>query len=212
MTKRNGVATFQKRAIFRILGRAATSGNRSRSLAARGHSHCRESATAGAFVSPGFRRGKARRLPHFPIGAPLTDWGVRSARVHSCLLEPRGRREGRERFLPLPPPPLIFLRCQASRENRGLLERCQGAVSRGVKAGGGQIKDCLKTHIKDLSDDCKAVLLKAVNVKACAPDVKQFCADTKPGEGRVEACMKAHIAEVSDACKVAMANAAAGND
>ena len=80
----------------------------------------------------------------------------------------------------------------------------------GVQAGGGEIKDCLKTHIKDLSDDCKAVLLKAVNVKACAADVKQFCADTKAGEGRLEACMKAHVHEVSDACKVAMANAAAG--
>jgi hypothetical protein len=54
----------------------------------------------------------------------------------------------------------------------------------GVQTGGGQIKDCLKTHLKDLSDDCKAVLLKAVNAKACAADVKQFCADTKPGEGR----------------------------
>ena len=80
----------------------------------------------------------------------------------------------------------------------------------GVQAGGGQIKDCLKTHLKDLSDDCKAVLLKVVNAKACAADVKQFCADTKPGKGRIEACMKSHIADVSDACKVAMANAAAG--
>ena len=80
----------------------------------------------------------------------------------------------------------------------------------GVQAGGGEIKDCLKTHIKDLSDDCKAVLLKAVNVKACAADVKQFCADTKAGEGRLEACMKTHVHEVSDACKVAMVNAAAG--
>ena len=80
----------------------------------------------------------------------------------------------------------------------------------GVQAGGGQIKDCLKTHLKDLSDDCKAVLLKVVNAKACAADVKQFCADIKPGEGRVEACMKTHVHEVSDACKVAMANAAAG--
>jgi cysteine rich repeat protein len=79
----------------------------------------------------------------------------------------------------------------------------------GVQPGGGKIRECLKTHIKDLSDDCKAVLLKAVNVKVCAADVKQFCADTKPGEGRVEACMKAHIADVSDACKVAMANEAA---
>ena len=80
----------------------------------------------------------------------------------------------------------------------------------GVQAGGGQIKDCLKTHLADLSDDCKAVLLKVVNAKACAADVKQFCADTKPGEGRIEACMKSHVHEVSDACKVAMANAAAG--
>ena len=82
----------------------------------------------------------------------------------------------------------------------------------GVQAGGGQIKDCLKTHLKDLSDDCKAVLLKVVNAKACADDVKKYCADTKPGEGRVEACMKAHVADVSDACKVAMANAAVGEE
>ena len=80
----------------------------------------------------------------------------------------------------------------------------------GVQAGGGEIKDCLKTHIKDLSDDCKAVLLKVVNAKACAADAKQFCADVTPGEGRLEACMKAHVHEVSDACKVAMVNAAAG--
>ena len=63
----------------------------------------------------------------------------------------------------------------------------------GVQPGGGKIKDCLKTHIKDLSDDCKAVLLKVVNAKACAADAKQFCADVTPGEGRLEACMKAHV-------------------
>ena len=80
----------------------------------------------------------------------------------------------------------------------------------GVQAGGGQIKDCLKTHLADLSDDCKAVLLKVVNAKACADDAKKYCAGIQPGEGRVEACMKAHVADVSDACKVAMANAAAG--
>ena len=80
----------------------------------------------------------------------------------------------------------------------------------GVQAGGGKIRDCLKTHLKDLSDDCKAVLLKVVNAKACAADAKQFCADIKPGEGRLEACMKTHVHEVSDACKVAMVNAAAG--
>jgi hypothetical protein len=80
----------------------------------------------------------------------------------------------------------------------------------GVEAGGGQIKDCLKTHIKDLSEDCKAVLVKVINAKACADDAKKFCADIKAGGGALETCMKSHIHEVSDACKVAMVNSAAG--
>jgi hypothetical protein len=46
----------------------------------------------------------------------------------------------------------------------------------GVTPGGGKIRDCLKTHIQDLSDDCKAVLVKAVNAKACADDAKKLCA------------------------------------
>ncbi len=82
----------------------------------------------------------------------------------------------------------------------------------GMQPGGGRIRDCLKSHLKDLSDDCQTVVLKAVNVKACAADVKQFCADIQPGGGAIEACMKSHVADVSDACKVAMANAAAGED
>ena len=82
----------------------------------------------------------------------------------------------------------------------------------GVTPGGGKIRDCLKTHIQDLSDDCKAVLVKAVNAKACADDAKKYCADIQAGGGALEACMKSHVAEVSDACKVAMANAAAGED
>ena len=86
------------------------------------------------------------------------------------------------------------------------------ALCAGVQPGGGKIRACLKTHLKDLSEGCQTVVLKAVTVKACAPDVKQFCAGTEPGEGRIEACMKAHVADVSDACKVALAHAAAGED
>jgi len=80
----------------------------------------------------------------------------------------------------------------------------------GVQPGGGKVRECLKTNVKDLSDDCKENLVKAVNIKACAPDVKQFCAGTEPGEDRIKACMKTHLADLSDACKVALANAAAG--
>jgi hypothetical protein len=82
----------------------------------------------------------------------------------------------------------------------------------GVQPGGGKIRECLKTNVKDLSDSCKDVLVKAVNVKACAADVKTHCADVQAGEGRLEACMKAKVADLSDACKVALANAAAGED
>ena len=84
--------------------------------------------------------------------------------------------------------------------------------AQGWKPGGGKIRDCLKTHIKDLSDECKEVLVKAVNAKACADDAKQYCADTKAGGGKIEACIKSHVADLSDACKVALVNSAAGDD
>jgi hypothetical protein len=107
---------------------------------------------------------------------------------------------------------LLLPSSMASAELTGACLKDAKAMCPGVQPGGGKIRDCLKTHIKDLSDECKEVLVKAVNVKACAADVKQHCADIKAGEGRLEACMKSHVADLSDACKVALANAAAGED
>ena len=107
---------------------------------------------------------------------------------------------------------MLLLPYSASAELTGACLSDAKTLCAGIQPGGGKIRDCLKSHVKDLSDDCKAVLLKAVNAKACADDVKKYCADTKPGEGRLEACIKAHVADVSDACKVAMANAAAGDN
>ena len=102
---------------------------------------------------------------------------------------------------------LLLPSSMASAEMTGACLGDAKSLCAGIQPGGGKIRDCLKSHVKDLSDDCQAVVLKA-----CADDVKKYCADTKPGEGRVEACMKAHVADVSDACKVAMANEAAGDD
>ena len=108
---------------------------------------------------------------------------------------------------------MLLLPCSmASAKVTGACLSDAKALCAGVQPGGGKIRACLKTHLKDLSEGCQTVVLKAVNAKACAADVKQFCADTKPGEGRLEACIKAHVADVSDACKVAMANHAAGED
>jgi len=107
---------------------------------------------------------------------------------------------------------LLLPPSMASAELAGACLKDAKAMCPGVQPGGGKIRDCLKTHIKDLSDECKDVLVKAVNVKACAADVKQHCGDIKAGEGRLEACLKSHIADLTDACKVALANAAAGDD
>ena len=107
---------------------------------------------------------------------------------------------------------LLLPPSMASAELAGACLKDAKAQCPGVEPGGGKIRECLKTHVKDLSDECKEVLVKAVNVKACADDVKKHCADIQAGEGRLEACMKSHVADVSDACKVAMANAAAGDD
>ena len=107
---------------------------------------------------------------------------------------------------------LLLPPSMASAELTGACLKDAKAQCPGVEPGGGKIRECLKSHIKDLSDECKEVLVKAVNVKACADDVKKHCADVQAGEGRLEACMKSHVADVSDACKVAMANAAAGDD
>ena len=107
---------------------------------------------------------------------------------------------------------LLLPPSMASAELSGACLKDAKALCPGVVPGGGKIRECLKTHIKDLSDECKGVLVKAVNVKACADDVKKHCADVKADDGRIEACMKSHVSDLSDACKVAMANAAAGDD
>ena len=107
---------------------------------------------------------------------------------------------------------LLLPPSMASAELAGACLKDAKAQCPGVTPGGGKIRDCLKTHIKDLSDECKDVLVKAVNAKACADDVKQQCAGMEAGGGKIEACLKGKIADLSDACKVALANSAAGDD
>jgi hypothetical protein len=81
-----------------------------------------------------------------------------------------------------------------------------------VKPGGGKLKDCVKAHFSDLSEDCQVAIIRAAAVgRACKADVKQFCADVKPGKGAIADCMKSHAADISDGCKEALAKAEAGN-
>src|SRR4029453_4973082 len=103
---------------------------------------------------------------------------------------------------------MLLLPCSmASAEVTGACLSDAKAKCPGVEAGGGKIRECLKTNFKDLSDPCQEVVLKAVAVKACEADVKQLCAGVEPGEGRIEACMKAKKADISEACKAAIIGA-----
>jgi len=38
-------------------------------------------------------------------------------------------------------------------------------------------------------------------LRACKPDIAQFCSQIPPGGGRIKACMKEHIRELSEPCK-----------
>ncbi len=80
-----------------------------------------------------------------------------------------------------------------------------------MKPGGRALKDCMKTHFSDLSEDCQVAIIRAAAVgKACKADVKKLCANVKPGRGTVGECMKSHAADLSDGCKEAMVKAQAG--
>jgi hypothetical protein len=72
----------------------------------------------------------------------------------------------------------------------------------GVEPGQGRIGACVKEHLKDLSEPCRARLARFAEAgKACAPDVKEHCGGVRPGRGRVADCLKSLLANVSDACK-----------
>ena len=80
-----------------------------------------------------------------------------------------------------------------------------------MKPGGRALKDCMKTHFSNLSEDCQVAIIRAAAVgKACKADARKLCADVKPGRGSVAGCMKSHAADLSDACREAMAKAQAG--
>ena len=47
----------------------------------------------------------------------------------------------------------------------------------GVQPGEGRIRDCVKTHVAEFSDPCKARLARVAEIsKACAADIKEICA------------------------------------
>ena len=75
-----------------------------------------------------------------------------------------------------------------------------------VPPGGGAIRSCLNSHLADLTEPCRAVLLRAATVaNECRGDVRAMCGDVQPGGGRIEACLRSHLTELSPGCVDVMA-------
>ena len=101
-------------------------------------------------------------------------------------------------------------------QQRAVAKECAAdvrAACGGVQPGGGRIRACLNSHLKDLTPPCQAILVRAAAVgKACRGDIRTICADLKPGDGRLEACIQSHLTEFGSPCRNVMAQAAAGRN
>jgi hypothetical protein len=109
---------------------------------------------------------------------------------------------------------LMLLGSIATAQTRAAVKACAADIQTHCgkfRPGGGAIKQCMKTHLKDFSQPCQAAMLQAkVVAKECAADLKQNCAGVKPGGSRIEACLHAHLTNLSTGCKSAVSGTPRG--
>jgi len=75
-----------------------------------------------------------------------------------------------------------------------------------VPPGGGAIRSCLNSHLADLTQPCRTVLIGAAAVaNECRSDIRTMCGDVQPGGGRIEACLQSHLTQLSAPCVDVMA-------
>ena len=75
-----------------------------------------------------------------------------------------------------------------------------------VPAGAGAIRSCLNSHLADLTQPCRTVLIGAAAVaNECSSDIRTMCGGVQPGGGRIEACLQSHLTEISAPCMDVMA-------
>jgi hypothetical protein len=75
-----------------------------------------------------------------------------------------------------------------------------------VPPGGGAIRSCLNSHLADLTQPCRTVLIGAAAVaNECRGDIGAMCGDVQPGGGRIEACLQSNLSKLSAPCVDVMA-------
>src|SRR3974377_212516 len=70
-----------------------------------------------------------------------------------------------------------------------------------VPAGGGRIRSCLNSHLADLPEPCRIMLISAAAAaNECSADIRTVCANVQTGGGRIAACLQSHMNELSATC------------
>lgn len=81
---------------------------------------------------------------------------------------------------------------------------CSGIV------GQAKIRECIMSHMSNLSAACSDQLSKRVSViKECKGDVSEYCSAVKSGDGAIAKCLKGHLRDLSSPCKGQLALMAA---
>ena len=79
-----------------------------------------------------------------------------------------------------------------------------------IEPGNGRIAACVKEHLKDLSDVCKARLAEtAAAAKTCRADVSKECGSVRRRIQKV-ACVRDALTNLSDDCKATISAVVSG--
>ena len=105
---------------------------------------------------------------------------------------------------------LSFLLVSSAMAQRGACAEDVKKTCANIKPGNLRIATCLKEHVTDLSDVCKARLAEvAATRKTCSADIeKQQCGS----KGRIQrvTCVRAALTNLGDDCKAAIAAIVSG--
>jgi hypothetical protein len=107
---------------------------------------------------------------------------------------------------------LLLIALPASAQYATVIHACSRDVTTvciGNQSGQNRFNDCVKLHFPELSESCKASLVRIATVlKTCAADIQEQCHLIKPGAGRIFLCVKQHFSALSEPCKEAISKTA----
>src|SRR6516164_1255745 len=102
----------------------------------------------------------------------------------------------------------LLIALPASAQYAAVIHACSRDVTTvcaGNQSEQNRFSECVKLHFPDLSESCKASLVRIATVlKACALDIQEQCHLIKPGSGRVLLCVRRRFSALSDPCKEAI--------